>query len=90
LDPHLSVHHVHLYVRDLDRSLRFFTEQLGFRLIFDFDAETIGRFVAVAPRDGSTIIAMLTPRPGTPEYDLIGRSGHVVFVTDDIAAKHDE
>ncbi|MGJ5820795.1 PP2C family protein-serine/threonine phosphatase [Paludibaculum fermentans] len=90
LDPHLSIHHVHLYVGDLDRSLHFFTQLLGLRLIFDYEAETVGRFIAVAPRDGTAILGLLTPRPGTPEHDLIGRSGHTVFVTDDIQAKYEE
>lgn len=89
-DPHLSLHHVHVFVRDLDRSLRFFTEQLGFRLLFDQQTENVGRFIAVAPQDGTAILGLIAPHPDSSEYGLVGRSGHVVFATDDVAAKHEE
>lgn len=90
LDPHLSLHHFHVYVSDLDRSLHFFTQLLGFRLIFDYDAEVVGRFIAVAPPHGTSFLGLLTPRPGSPECALIGHSGHAVFVTDDIQALYAE
>ncbi|MBN9663799.1 MAG: SpoIIE family protein phosphatase [Acidobacteria bacterium] len=86
LAPHLSIHHVHLYVSDLDRSLHFFTQLLGFRLIFDYETDTVGRFIAVAPPDGTALLGLLSLQPGSPESELIGHSGHVVFVTDDIHA----
>ena len=31
-DPYLCLHFVIIYVRDLDRSLRFYVDQLGFRV----------------------------------------------------------
>ena len=34
-DPYLRLHAVRIFVRDLDRSLRFYLDQLGFRLVFD-------------------------------------------------------
>lgn len=89
-DPHLSIHHVHVFVRDLDRSIGFFTEQLGFRKLFDHYTENVGRFVAVAPPHGNTILGLIAPQPGSAEFDLIGRSGHVVLVTDDITAVYTE
>jgi serine phosphatase RsbU (regulator of sigma subunit)/predicted enzyme related to lactoylglutathione lyase len=81
---------VHLFVRDQDRTLRFLTEQLGFKLLFDADTENVGRFVAVAAPDGATFLGLIVPRPGSPEYELIGRSGHVVLATEDIAAQYEE
>jgi hypothetical protein len=33
--PHLRVHAINIYVRDQDRSLRFYMDQLGFDLAFD-------------------------------------------------------
>jgi serine phosphatase RsbU (regulator of sigma subunit)/predicted enzyme related to lactoylglutathione lyase len=88
--PHLSIHHIHVFVRDLDRSLRFMTEQLGFKLLFDHATEEAGRFLAVGPQDGTTILGLIAPAPDSAEYDLVGRSGHVVLVTDDVNAKYEE
>jgi phosphoserine phosphatase RsbU/P len=38
----LSLHAVRVFVRDLDRSLRFYTEQLGFRLVFPQSMPALG------------------------------------------------
>jgi len=43
-----------------------------------------GRWVAVAPPDGSTVIALIAPKRGSEEYKLIGRSRHTVPVTADV------
>jgi serine phosphatase RsbU (regulator of sigma subunit)/predicted enzyme related to lactoylglutathione lyase len=88
--PHLSIHHVHLFVRDLDRSVHFLTKQLGFKLLYDFHTSEGGRFTAVAPPDGTTILGLSAPAPGSPDAELIGRSGHMVLVTDDVGAKYEE
>src|SRR5207248_9512107 len=85
--PFLSVHAVRIFVRDLDRSLRFYIEQLGFRLVIDTRLQSGERWVAVSPPDGSTVFAIVAPKPNTAEYKLIGRSTQVVLVTSDVAAK---
>ncbi len=36
------------------------------------------------------MLALIAPKPGTPEYKLIGRATQVVFVTEDVAAKFGE
>ena len=86
--PHLSLHHVHLYVRDLDRTSQFVTEQLGLKILFDYQTEEAGRFVMVALQDGRPMLGMISPAPASPEYDLIGRSAQIVLVTDDVEAKY--
>lgn len=88
--PHLSIHHIHLYVSDYDRTLRFLTGQLGLRLLFDAHTANVGRFVAVGTPDGVTMLGIVVPPPESREHSLIGRSGHVVFVTDDVTAKYGE
>lgn len=85
--PYVRVHAVNVYVRDLDRSLRFYVETLGFDLSFDARLPTGQRSVGVSPPDGGTVLALVAPTKGTPEHNLIGRATQVVFVTDDVAAR---
>jgi serine phosphatase RsbU (regulator of sigma subunit)/catechol 2,3-dioxygenase-like lactoylglutathione lyase family enzyme len=89
-DPHLRLHCVNVYVRDQDRSLRFYLDQLGFRLAFDTRLQSGERWVAVAPPDGSALLALIAPKSNSPQYKLIGRATQVVFITDDVAAKFQE
>ena len=89
-DLHLRLHCVNIYVRDQDRSLRFYLDQLGFNLAFDARLQSGDRWVAVAPPDGSAILSLVVPKPKSQEYKLIGRSTQVVFVTEDVAAKFHE
>jgi serine phosphatase RsbU (regulator of sigma subunit)/catechol 2,3-dioxygenase-like lactoylglutathione lyase family enzyme len=86
-DSFLSIHAVRIYVRDLDRSLQFYVDQLGFRPVIDTRLQSGERWVAVSPPDGTTILALVAPRPNTPEHKLIGRSTQVVLCTSDVAAK---
>jgi serine phosphatase RsbU (regulator of sigma subunit) len=87
--PHLILHHITIFVRDQDLSLRFYVEKLGFNLIADARFEK-GRWVAVVPPDGGTALALVTPGLDSPEYKLIGRGSQVVFVTEDVPAKYEE
>ena len=87
---HLSLHHVTILVRDQDRSLRFYLDQLGFSLVIDARLESGDRWTAVAPPDGTAILALVTPKPDSEEYKLIGRSTDIIFVTEDVAAKFHE
>ena len=89
-DPYLSIQHVMIFVRDQDRSLRFYLNQLGFGLVLDNRFEGGGRWVAVAPPDGTAILALVSPKPGSEEYRLIGRSRQVVLVTEDVTAKFND
>jgi serine phosphatase RsbU (regulator of sigma subunit)/catechol 2,3-dioxygenase-like lactoylglutathione lyase family enzyme len=86
-DPFLSVHAVRIFVRDVDRSLRFYVEQLGFRVVIDTRLQSGERWVAVSPPDGTTLFAIVAPKTNTAEYKLIGRSTQVVLVTSDVTAK---
>ncbi len=89
-EMHLGVHCVNVYVRDQDRSLKFYVEQLGFRVAFDAKLQSGERWVAVAPPDGSTVLALIKPKPKSQEAKLIGRSTQIVFFTDDVAARFQE
>jgi serine phosphatase RsbU (regulator of sigma subunit) len=61
--------------------------QLGFKLVVDVRLESGDRWVAVAPPDGTAILGLVTPKPDSEEYKLIGRSRDIVFVTEDVTAK---
>jgi serine phosphatase RsbU (regulator of sigma subunit)/catechol 2,3-dioxygenase-like lactoylglutathione lyase family enzyme len=87
VDPFLSIHAVRIYVRNLDRSLQFYVDQLGFRPVIDTRLQSGERWVAVSPPDGTTILALVAPKPKTAEHKLIGRSTQVVLCTSDVAAK---
>jgi serine phosphatase RsbU (regulator of sigma subunit) len=62
-------------------------DQLGFSLVIDFRFGEHGRFVLVAPPDGTALLALLAPKPESEEYKLIGQSRQTVFVTEDITAQ---
>jgi serine phosphatase RsbU (regulator of sigma subunit)/catechol 2,3-dioxygenase-like lactoylglutathione lyase family enzyme len=88
--PFLSIHAVRIYVRDLDRSLRFYVDQLGFRPVIDTRLQSGERWVAASPPDGTAILAIIAPRAGSAEYKLIGRATQVVLITADVAARFQE
>src|SRR5437764_141665 len=88
--PHLRVHAINIFVRDQERSLRFFVDQLGFEVAFDAVLPTRQRWLAVAPRDGSAVLALIAPKRGTEEYKRIGRSTGVVLVTENLMAQFRE
>src|SRR5580765_4001517 len=88
--PHLRLHCVNVFVRDQDRSLRFFVDQLGFNVAFDTRVQSGDRWVGVAPPDGAAILALIAPKPNSEQYKLIGRATQIVFVTEDVTAKFQE
>jgi serine phosphatase RsbU (regulator of sigma subunit)/catechol 2,3-dioxygenase-like lactoylglutathione lyase family enzyme len=81
---------VQVFVRNQDRSVRFYVDQLGFSVSFDARLQSGERWVAVAPPDGTTVLALIQPKPDSPEYKLIGRPTNVAFVTENVLAKFDE
>jgi serine phosphatase RsbU (regulator of sigma subunit) len=89
-NPYLRMHCVNVYVRNQDRSLRFYLDQLGFHLAFDAKLQDGERWVAVAPPDGTAILSLIVPKPNTLQYKLIGRVTQVVFVTEDVTSKFQE
>ena len=89
-EPYLCIHDVLVFVRDQDRSLRFYLDQLGFRLIVDHTFPSGDRWIEVAPPDGSTNLALCAPKAGTDAYKLIGGDSWVFLMTEDVHAKYKE
>jgi serine phosphatase RsbU (regulator of sigma subunit)/predicted enzyme related to lactoylglutathione lyase len=88
--PYLRVQCINVFVRDVDRSLRFYIDILGFNLAYDAHVDSGERWVAVSPPDGSALLALLGRQPESDEYQFIGRQHLVAFATDDAVAKFDE
>lgn len=84
-EPYLRLNTVTVFVRDLERSLRFYLDQLGFRLAFDFRLPSGDRWLAVSPPDGTGMISLVAARPA--EDEMIGRATQISFFTDDFPAK---
>jgi len=88
--PYLCLGAVNIYVRDIEQSLRFYRDQLGFNLAFDKQLQSGRRWVAVSPPDGSAVLTLIAPHPESREHALIGRSANLVFITEDVMAKYRE
>jgi serine phosphatase RsbU (regulator of sigma subunit)/catechol 2,3-dioxygenase-like lactoylglutathione lyase family enzyme len=89
-DPYLRLQSVTIFVRDLEQSLSFYLDQLGFQLIFDARVQPDRRFLTVAPPDGTANLTLVAPEPGSAQYKLIGRPMPITFVTEDVIAKYRE
>jgi phosphoserine phosphatase RsbU/P len=89
-DPYLRLQSVTIFVRDLDRSLRFYLDELGFHRVFDGYTQPGQRWVTVAPPDGTANLTLVAPEPESPQFNLIGRSTHISFITEDVLAKYVE
>ena len=67
VEPYLRLHFVSVYVRDQERSLRFFVDQLGFKVVADARFASGNRWVEVAPADGTAVLALVRPLEGFNE-----------------------
>jgi serine phosphatase RsbU (regulator of sigma subunit) len=82
--PYLRIFKSTIYVRNHDLSLKFYIDQLGFSIVADARFDFDGRWVAIAPPDGTAVIALVAPKPGTENYRLIGRNTQIGFISEDI------
>lgn len=89
-NPYLRLQSVSVFVRDLDRSLHFFVNLLGFQLVFDARLQSGRPYVAIAPPDGSANLTLVAPEPASEQCKLIGRNTHIAFITEDVLAKFRE
>jgi serine phosphatase RsbU (regulator of sigma subunit) len=84
---YLRIFKSNVFVRNLDRSVEFYVDKLGFSIVADARFE-FGRWVAIAPPDGNTILALLAPKRGSANYKLIGRATQIAFISEDIHATY--
>lgn len=89
-EPYLCLHFVIIYVRDLDRSLRFYVEKLGFSLVVDHRFEDGRRWIEVAPADGNAHLGFALLQPGDDAEKLIRPESRIWFITEDVQGKYQE
>src|SRR5689334_16113510 len=85
--PYCRILFVTIYVRDVDRSIRFYVDQLGFNLLFDSPVAN-ARFVVVGPPDGSAMICLALAPPDPNQS--VSRTAPIVFLTENVVAKYEE
>jgi serine phosphatase RsbU (regulator of sigma subunit)/catechol 2,3-dioxygenase-like lactoylglutathione lyase family enzyme len=92
-EPFLRLQSVMIYVRNLDRSLAFYLDLLGFQIVFDGRSQP-GQarqpWVVVSPPDGTANLTLIVPRTDSEQFKQIGRASNVTFVTEDVLAKFRE
>lgn len=88
--PYLRLHFVSVYVTDQERSLRFFVDKLGFTVVADALFASGNRWVEVSPPDGTAVLALVLPMKGFHEDHLVGNSGLVTFLTEDVERTYRE
>jgi serine phosphatase RsbU (regulator of sigma subunit)/catechol 2,3-dioxygenase-like lactoylglutathione lyase family enzyme len=89
-DPYLCLHFVIIFVRDQERSLRFFADRLGFRVMVDETFDDGNRWIEVAPPDGTAQLGIALAPPGSDFEKRIGGLTDVYFITEDLPAKYKE
>jgi serine phosphatase RsbU (regulator of sigma subunit)/predicted enzyme related to lactoylglutathione lyase len=89
-DPFLRLALVNVYVRDQERSLRFFLDQLGFSLQADIRFTSGDRWIVVSPPDGTASLSLMLAKPGSAEELHVGLGGLITFITEDVEAKYRE
>src|SRR5215471_15057950 len=88
--PFLQLNFVTVWVRDQERSRRFFVEQLGFQVAVDTEVPGFGRWIIVSPPTGMPGIALVAPREGAVEAGRIGQITGVGFLTENARALFEE
>jgi len=100
VQPFLRLNFVTLWVRDQERSRRFFVETLCFEAIVDVPTPEGGRWIIVAPTAlgwltgmegaGFPGIALVVPPEGSADHQRIGQNTGFNFLTEDVRSVFEE
>ena len=74
-------HHIGLFVADVERSLRFYTEGLGGKVTFSFPMGESGQTIYLVDLGGNAVVELI-PR-GNDEEESNARWAHIAVATDD-------
>src|SRR5262245_40109095 len=66
-----AVDHINIVVADLSRSVKFYTEVLGFRKTDDVLMEGEGNELIIGLHGGRGLVAFVEPPGGTPRIELV-------------------
>jgi serine phosphatase RsbU (regulator of sigma subunit) len=98
--PFLRLNFVTLWVRDQERSRRFFVEKLLFEAIVDLPTPEGGRWIVVAPPAAGWLpgtagagmpgIALVVPPEGSAGHQRIGQHTGFSFLTEDVRSVFEE
>jgi serine phosphatase RsbU (regulator of sigma subunit)/catechol 2,3-dioxygenase-like lactoylglutathione lyase family enzyme len=100
MQPFLRLNFVTLWVRDQERSRRFFVEKLVFEAIVDVPTPEGDRWIVVAPTAAGWLtgtagaglpgIALVVPPEGSTEHQRIGHRTGFSFLTEDVRSVFEE
>ena len=89
-DPYLCLHFAIIYVRDQDRSLEFYVDKLGFRVVVDHRFADGQRWIEVTPPDGNAHLGLaLLPADEDPAK-FIQIQALIWFITEDVNRKYED
>lgn len=89
-DPYLCLHFVIIFVRDQDKSLRFYVDKLGFRVVVDYKFPDGSRWIEIAPPDGNAHLGLSLLQPNDDAAQLIRPEARTWFITEDVNRKYAE
>jgi serine phosphatase RsbU (regulator of sigma subunit)/catechol 2,3-dioxygenase-like lactoylglutathione lyase family enzyme len=89
-EPYLCLHFAVIFVRDQERSLRFYRDALGFRVVVDYTFPGGNRWIEVAPPDGSANLGLALPLPGSDPDKVISGEAVIWFITEDVTRVYKE
>ncbi len=89
-DLYIRLGSVTVFVRNLQSSLRFYRDQLGFEVASDTQPLSGERQIVLAPPDGTAMLTLVAPKPGSAECKFIGWPTHVAFLTESVSRKYEE
>src|SRR5215469_13274642 len=100
LQPFLRLNFATLWVRDQERSRRFFAETLNFEVIVDLQTPEGERWILVAPPAAGWLpgssggglpgMALVVPPEGSAERQRIGQNTGLSFLTEDVRGLYGE
>ena len=86
MEPFLRLNFATVWVRNQERSRRFFVEQLGFQVAIDTEVPEVGRWIVVTPPKGLPGLALVAPIEESVEAIRIGQNTGVAFLTENVRA----
>jgi serine phosphatase RsbU (regulator of sigma subunit)/catechol 2,3-dioxygenase-like lactoylglutathione lyase family enzyme len=89
-EPYLCLHFAIIFVRDQERSLRFYRDTLGFRVVVDHTFAEGNRWIELAPPDGSAHVGLALPLRGSDPDKVIGGETLIWFITEDVTRVYNE